>query len=634
MQSTPHTPPELPSQAPLVTPSAQQPTPAHWRGLFDMSPTPMVFCTAQRVLHVNASAMRLLGCRPGDEVQAACLDAAQRQALCEAIARGEPAQVHALQLRAHDGSTHSCEATVAPWHWQDVDGDSTDGLMVWLADVTERLREAQRLQNIARVAHDWFWETDELHRFTYVSTADEHTQRVMRQSLSGKTRWELPGPPQQALWTRHRTLLDARQPFRDFEYEITTVDGHTRWISSSGLPVWSDQGQFLGYQGVSVDITERRLQEADVHEVLKEARAAAERMLDFVHLGVDRYWETDTDHRFVEVWGRGGVAEEVRRHWLGRRPWEIVPPTDEHERRAVDECRRLVQAHQPLVDFEYSLTPSAGTRYWISISAKPLFDADGRFLGYRGCNSVITDRKQREAERERLLREIEVTHQRVNDYARSAAEWFWETDAEHRFSEFAPHSDPAYRDLQRRVIGLCRWQLPGPEQEALWAQHRKVLDAHQPFSQLEYAAYVGSELRWISASGVPVFDDQGQFSGYRGSAIEVTERKRQEAALRDALQQAEAAHRVQSTLLATINRDLRTPMTNVVGLTALLLDDASADGSHHASALGADQREALAIVQDSVQAMLKVVDRLVDGAAGSADPGDGPRAALTSRTGS
>lgn len=215
-----------------------------------------------------------------------------------------------------------------------------------------------------------------------------------------------------------------------------------------------------------------------MHEVLKEARAAAERMLDFVHLGVDRYWETDTDHRFVEVWGRGGVAEEVRRHWLGRRPWEIVQPTDEHERRAVDECRRLVQAHQPLVDFEYSLTPSAGTRYWISISAKPLFDADGRFLGYRGCNSVITDRKEREAERERLLREIEVTHQRVNDYARSAAEWFWETDAEHRFSEFAPYSDPAYRDLQRRVIGLCRWQLPGPEQEALWAQHRKVLDAH------------------------------------------------------------------------------------------------------------------------------------------------------------
>lgn len=145
---------------------------------------------------------------------------------------------------------------------------------------------------------------------------------------------------------------------------------------------------------------------------------------------------------------------------------------------------------------------------------------------------------------------------------------------------------------------------------------------------------MGTELRWISASGVPVFDGQGQFSGYRGSAIEVTERKRQEAALRDALQQAEAAHRVQSTLLATINRDLRTPMTNVVGLTALLLDDASANGSHHASALGADQREALAIVQDSVQAMLEVVNRLVDGAAGSADPSDGPSAALTSRTGS
>ncbi len=490
-----------------------------------------------------------------------------------------------------------------------------------LADANERQREAQRLQNIARVAHDWFWETDELHRFTYVSTADEHTQRVMRQSLSGKTRWELPGPPQQALWDSHRSLLDARQAFRDFEYEITTVDGHTRWISSSGVPVWSDDGQFLGYQGVSLDITERKLHEADVQEVLKEARAAGERMLDFVHLGVDRFWETDADHRFIEVWGRGGVPEEVRRHWLGRRPWEIVPPTDEDERRAVDECRRLVQAHQPLEDFEYSLTPKQGTRYWISVSAKPRFDAAGRFLGYRGCNTVITERKEREAERERLLREIELTHQRVNDYARSAAEWFWETDAEHRFSGFAPHSNPAYRDLQRRVIGLCRWQVPGPEQEALWAQHRKVLDAHQPFSHLEYAAYVGTELRWISASGVPVFDSKGQFTGYRGSAIEVTERKRQEEALREALQQAEAAHRAQSALLATINRDLRTPMTNIVGLTALLLEDAPATGMNH------EQREALAVVQDSVQAMLAVVNRLVDTSGNRSD-------GLISRTGS
>lgn len=147
---------------------------------------------------------------------------------------------------------------------------------------------------------------------------------------------------------------------------------------------------------LNAETHERELHAIAMREALSEVRAASDRLLDFVYLSADRFWETDTEHRFTEVWGRGGVPEEVRRHWLGRRPWEIVPPTDEEERRLVERCRRLVKDRQPLEDFEYSLTPRDGTRYWISVSAKPLYDDSGRFVGYRGCNTVITERKQQE----------------------------------------------------------------------------------------------------------------------------------------------------------------------------------------------------------------------------------------------
>jgi PAS domain-containing protein len=63
---------------------------------------------------------------------------------------------------------------------------------------------------------------------------------------------------------------------------------------------------------------------------------------------------------------------------------------------------------------------------YVSVSGLPVFDASGRFKGYRGVGRHITERKQAEE----ALRESE---QRFRDYAEIASDWFWETDSEHRF---------------------------------------------------------------------------------------------------------------------------------------------------------------------------------------------------------
>ena len=109
--------------------------------------------------------------------------------------------------------------------------------------------------------------------------------------------------------------------------------------------------------------------------------------------------------------------------------------------------------------------------------------------------------------------------------------------------------------------------------------------------------------------------------GYRGCNTVITERKQQEEALRIALQQAESAIQAKRSLLAAINRDLRTPMTNIVGLTALMTD----------GELSQEQRHHLEIVQQSVHAMLAVVTQLVQPAVDAVGPAGAP---LTSRTGS
>ena len=67
--------------------------------------------------------------------------------------------------------------------------------------------------------------------------------------------------------------FDSREPFR-MEYRLRRADGAYRWVIDSGTPRLSSTGEFLGYIGSSVDITDRKESEAALvfaHEALENA---------------------------------------------------------------------------------------------------------------------------------------------------------------------------------------------------------------------------------------------------------------------------------------------------------------------------------------------------------------------------
>ena len=79
-----------------------------------------------------------------------------------------------------------------------------------------------------------------------------------------------------------------------------------------------------------------------------------------------------------------------------------------------------------------------------------------------------------------------------------------------------------------------RWEVPYLEPDAeAWRKHRETLDAHVPFRDFELArpAADGGK-RYVSVSGLPIFDKSGRFIGYRGVGRHITERKKTEEALR------------------------------------------------------------------------------------------------------
>ena len=86
-----------------------------------------------------------------------------------------------------------------------------------------------------------------------------------------------------------------------------------------------------------------------------------------------------------------------------------------------------------------------------------------------------------------------------------------------------------------------------PDAEA-WRKHRETLDAHLPFRDFELARPgPDGRKRYVSVSGLPVFEKSGRFIGYRGVGRHITDRKRAEEALRRSETYLAEAQRLSNT---------------------------------------------------------------------------------------
>ena len=147
---------------------------------------------------------------------------------------------------------------------------------------------------------------------------------------------------------------------------------------------------------------------------------------------------------------------------------------------------------------------------------------------------------RRSAQRDRAEAALRESEQRFRDIAEVGSEWIWETDADHRFTFFAGATVEGLTPLGPRpkdILGKTHWELVGadPETDEQWRRCKAEFDAHRAFRRLQYSAITRSDRRhYFSVGGNPIFDENGEFKGYRGTSTDETETV-------EALQRAEFA---------------------------------------------------------------------------------------------
>ena len=115
---------------------------------------------------------------------------------------------------------------------------------------------ARRLDDFADLALEWFWETNPAYRVTALEGYSEPSLGLERERTLGRTLRELETPQGDPdKWRRHQDDLDARRPFRNLVYSRVDDNGASHYIRVSGKPYFDAVGAFMGYRGVSLDIT-------------------------------------------------------------------------------------------------------------------------------------------------------------------------------------------------------------------------------------------------------------------------------------------------------------------------------------------------------------------------------------------
>ncbi len=377
----------------------------------------------------------------------------------------------------------------------------------------------------------------------------------------------------------------TRQAFQ-MEFRLLRSDGAYRYLIHTGAPRLSAQGEFIGFMGSCIDIEDlqvarRRQQESE--QRLQEAQAVARLghwRLDLTTGMVEWSPEVYRIYDFDPLLGSPGFPELVSR---------VHPDDMEDWQSYIDELRMTGGP----AEIEHRIILTDGTVRTVNGRGSATFNGDGIAVTMNGTVQDISERAVLAEETERLISIIE----RVPDFIHVATV----EGAVIYANEALRNRCLADGGVINGLGSMADYQPPDaaltmgteilPEVDHLgrWTGVTEWRDQH---------GEVFSTLQTILAHR----DRGGVLTHYSSIARDITDQLRNEAELRAAKDQAEAAARAKSGFLAIMSHELRTPLNGALGMLSLLAR----------TPLSAEQRDHMETARTCSQALLSLINDILD----------------------
>ncbi|SOB99934.1 bifunctional diguanylate cyclase/phosphodiesterase [Stappia indica] len=355
-------------------------------------------------------------------------------------------------------------------------------------DAVRRLNEAhQRLAEFVAVSSDWVWETDEEHRFTSV-IGDGGRLGLDFAGWIGRTRWQVANgdPVADPLWRGYAETVARHAPIDNFIFSTLRGDGEPMWTEVNGRPRFSTDGRFLGYRGVTRDVTRRETMAEQLRRSDIVIRATNNAVVVCDRAGRVR-WVNTAFERLT-----GYTQAEV----LGQKPGALLqcPETDPA---TVREMSAAIAEGRP-VRVQVLNQSRNGRRYWLDLDIRPIAGEGAEPEGFVGVQTDVTELVEARA----LLHDVIETipdaiaafdaEDRLILFNRSYRDYY-------ALSAKLIREGTPFEDILRHGVAAGQYMDPGstPEQREAWIRNRIAIHRDPPS---EPSIQLLSDGRWLQVS--------------------------------------------------------------------------------------------------------------------------------------
>jgi PAS domain S-box-containing protein len=442
---------------------------------------------------------------------------------------------------------------------------------------------------------------------TYLSPRIEHLLGYPAQTLDRATWISLihDDDRERVLAAEHRAD-ETKQPFLE-EFRMRTADGRIVWIRDHAEWVPPSGDEPAHWFGFFTDVTEHKRLEEELRETGARYRTLVEQLpaVTYVDLPDEAMTNVYVSPQLREMFGIGGEGGAVEiAEWSQR-----VHPADRE--RATRESLAGIEAGGRF-SIEYRMVRADGKVLWIRDVATVLKDEQGRPTMVQGVLFDITEQKELEQE----LRETAARFRTLVEQI-PAVVYVDPLEPEPVASIYvSPYVETMLGVTPDHATSHREW----------WPELVHAEDRDEAVRISDDATRLGTPYRneyrvvrpdgrlvWVRDEAVLVRDERGQALFWQGVMFDITDRKRAEQELTQALELERAAvdrlreaDEMKDTFLTAVSHDLRTPLSTILGIAVTL------EQEEHVPLDPVDRRDLLRSLGAKARQLTDLVTDLLD----------------------
>jgi PAS domain S-box-containing protein len=345
-----------------------------------------------------------------------------------------------------------------------------------------------------------------------------------------------------ATYTR---AFDAREPFT-MQYRLRRYDGEYRCINDEGIPRFDSKGQFIGYVGACVDVSDLLQKERELNESEERVTLAAEA----AHLGV---WELDV--ATSKIWLSDPARKLFQFEPEEEITYSILSDRVHPEDRALREeaIRRAIDT-QSRYEIEYRILLPDQTERWVAGRGHYLSNPETRGGRLLGVSMDVTERKQAE---QLFQLAAEGSHLGV---------WDWdETTGKLKFDGAMREIFDIPREGEMTLDAAYRAIHP-PDLERVKQVWRQAVETGLPYQHEYRVRRSNGAIGWVHARGRGYYDDKGKPLRMIGIVLDITDRKQAEEEARRRSEQINLLGRASllGEMTASIAHEVNQPLSSIM----------------------------------------------------------------------